>query len=34
VLVGNKKDLEAHREVSFQEANQFAKENSNIFRLF
>ena len=31
VLVGNKKDLEAQREVSFQEASQFARENDLIF---
>lgn len=31
VLVGNKKDLEAQREVSFQEASQFARENELIF---
>ena len=31
ILVGNKKDLEAQREVSFQEASQFAKENDLIF---
>lgn len=31
ILVGNKKDLEANREVSYQEASQFAKENDLIF---
>jgi len=31
ILVGNKKDLEANREVSFQEASQFAKDNDLIF---
>jgi len=31
ILVGNKKDLEAQREVSYQEASQFAKENDLIF---
>ena len=31
ILVGNKKDLDAQREVSFQEASQFAKENDLIF---
>ena len=31
ILVGNKKDLDAQREVSFQEANQFAKDNDLIF---
>lgn len=29
ILVGNKKDLEAQREVSYQEASQFAKDNGN-----
>ena len=31
ILVGNKKDLEAQREVSFQEASAFAKENGLLF---
>lgn len=31
ILVGNKKDLEAQREVSYQEASQFAKDNDLIF---
>lgn len=31
ILVGNKKDLDAQREVSFQEASQFAKDNDLIF---
>lgn len=31
VMVGNKKDLESHREVSFQEASQFAKDNNLLF---
>jgi Ras-related protein Rab-4B len=31
VLVGNKKDLESNREVSFQEAEDFARENELIF---
>ena len=31
VLVGNKKDLESQREVSYQEASQFAKENDLVF---
>lgn len=31
VLVGNKKDLESSREVSFQEATDFAKENDLMF---
>ena len=30
-MVGNKKDLDAQREVSFQEASQFAKDNDLIF---
>lgn len=30
ILVGNKKDLEAQREVSYQEASQFAKENGKL----
>ena len=30
ILVGNKKDLEAQREVSYQEASQFAKENGKF----
>lgn len=30
ILVGNKKDLESQREVSFQEASQFAKDNGKI----
>ena len=29
VLVGNKKDLEAEREVTFLEASRFAQENGN-----
>jgi len=31
LLIGNKKDLESTREVSFEEASQFAKENGLIF---
>lgn len=31
ILVGNKKDLESQREVSYQEASQFAKDNDLIF---
>lgn len=31
ILVGNKKDLESHREVSYQEASQFAKDNGEIY---
>lgn len=31
ILVGNKRDLEAQREVSFQEATQFAKDNELIY---
>ena len=29
ILVGNKRDLETKREVSYQEATQFAKDNGN-----
>ena len=31
VLIGNKYDLEAQREVTFEEANQFAEENGLMF---
>jgi len=31
MLIGNKKDLEAQRDVTFEEATQFAKENGLIF---
>ncbi|MDP2434317.1 MAG: GTP-binding protein [archaeon] len=31
MLIGNKKDLEDQREVTFEEASRFAKENSLIF---
>ena len=31
ILFGNKRDLEAQREVSFQEATQFAKDNELIY---
>ena len=30
ILVGNKKDLEAEREVTFLEASRFAQENGNL----
>ena len=30
ILVGNKKDLENQREVTYQEASQFAIDNGNI----
>ena len=30
ILVGNKKDLEAEREVTFLEASRFAQENGNV----
>lgn len=32
LLVGNKKDTEESREVTFTEASQFAQENGNFFR--
>lgn len=31
MLIGNKKDLEAQRDVTYEEASQFAKENGLIF---
>jgi len=31
ILVGNKRDLEAEREVTFLEASRFAQENGTIF---
>ena len=31
ILVGNKKDLEANREVSYEEGKEFAKRNKLIF---
>lgn len=31
MLIGNKKDLEAQRDVTYEEAAQFAKENGLIF---
>ncbi len=31
ILVGNKRDLETKREVSYQEATQFAKDNGNYY---
>jgi GTPase SAR1 family protein len=33
VLVGNKKDLESDREVTFMEASRFAQENGNFLIL-
>jgi len=32
LLVGNKRDLEEDRQVSFLEASQFAQENGNSFK--
>ena len=34
LLVGNKKDLEAEREVTFLEASRFAQENGEINKSF
>ena len=34
ILVGNKKDLDAEREVTFMEASRFAQENGNYVRIF
>ena len=33
LLVGNKKDLEAEREVTFLEASRFAQENGELHKL-
>ena len=32
-LIGNKSDLEAQRDVTYEEAKQFAEENGNILNL-
>lgn len=34
LLVGNKKDMEESREVTFNEASQFAQENGMLFKSF
>ena len=34
ILVGNKKDLDAEREVTFMEASRFAQENGNYYIYF
>lgn len=33
ILIGNKKDLESEREVTFLEASRFAQENGNYLLL-
>lgn len=33
-MVGNKSDLEAQRDVTYEEAKQFAEENGFIYLLF
>lgn len=34
ILIGNKADLEAQRDVTYEEAKQFAEENGEAERLF